>query len=627
MSRHDGSAGGLRSRDSVRGLTRPAFELSGFGRAGAGADFAEHDKILADLASRALEPRRASDGGLLAGLNLDLPDVPTMNVFGDDEELLADARRCIADAEYSIASDLLDEYLQGSPAHQEARFLLAFCLYHLGEARFEDALRSLRPLRDEPMPTQLQDQVQELRRELRRLLAPGEYEAYAATAKKDPKAALARVGAFLELAPEEGRLAYLLALGHARLGEFEKALDAAERGAAEADTDRRQIAQLSRRLRVIVLQTIADPAAAAYKTRDPHRARALLARMDARWRESEPIRDFDRYLALVIEHGNPSVPPEPLLANERAEDLYSLIAERDVQRALGLMTRGGIEQAERLLDRLMAAVPRFALLNFVYAACLYRLGRRPDRAEACARAALRDPTLGQARDLLAAIHGWQEAVAVNPVVEEFLAITDTLRGRVSPRQLPVLRTRLAELERTLPGLRAAMRTADGQRALQELHAAISAWQTEIGKAEVVNALYDEYERIMTTAKGGLRDLRQADQLAASLDALGPRIAAARTAAGGTLDELATQVRARRAEIDKARTSIQVADLVRRFNDVSKLLAGGTGIEPAAYRAVGDYARPIGQEALRLRNSAGRTLDERDRQVLDQLIATIGRLWP
>jgi Tetratricopeptide repeat len=544
---------GLRRQGTASSLRKPAFDLSGMGRAG--ADFAEHDRILADLASHVVEPRHGPDTGLLAALSVNASAVVRMSVHEDVEDLLRDARTCAAERDYRIALDLLDEYLEGSPAHQEARFLRAFCLYSLGEPRYEEALRVLRPLRDEQTPTELRDRVRELRAELRRLLAPGEYKAYAAAAKRDPEAALRRLGEFLELVPEEGRLAKLLALGHARLGDFGRALEAAELGAAEADTERPQLAQLARRIRLILLQTIAAPAAAAYKAGDPYRARALLARIDQRWRSSGPVRDFERYLALVIEHGNPSVPPAPLLADDRADDLYSLIAELDVQDAVETMIRGGVDQAERQLARLLDAVPGFALLNFVYAICLYRLGRDPERAAACARAAQRDPSLGQARDLLAAIHEWQEGVVLDPVMQEFVAITDTLRGPVTPEQLPALRNRLAELERGIPALRAAVRTDEGRTAVEKLAAAVASWREQVGRANL---------------------------------------------------------------------GIQVADLARRLGGIPAALSGVR--TPAEMRAVAERARSIGQEARRLRDSAGGALGSRDRQLLDQIIATTGRLW-
>ncbi|WP_194891422.1 hypothetical protein [Catenulispora pinisilvae] len=635
MTPNDRPAGGLRKRDPVQGLHKPPFELTGLGR---GADTFDHDRILADLATNTIEQEGLPDGGYLVALAADALSKPSSLTIGaDGEDLIEDARADIAAGHFEIALALLEEYLGRFASHQEARFLRAYCLTHIAEPQYEQALRILRPLRDEVTPKELGERIRTLRRELRRRLTPGEYKAYADTAESDPRGALARAADFLELVPEDGKLNYLLAAGHARLGELDQALDAAERGVLEADSERQRIEDLASQLRLILLRPMAEPAARAFKSRNPQLALALLDGIEPRWRESGPIQDFERYLVLLIQHRNPPVPPAPLLPDDRADDLYSLIAENDVSRALALMDRGGLERAEQLLAALMTAVPGFRWLNFVYAILLYENGRRPEQAEACARVAMRDPTIAQARDLLEAIHAWQESIVINPVVEEFVAVLDALNDKPSARQLPRLRSRLVAVQAQIPALRKAVRTAEGKKAVEHLGTATGNWISELDKAEVVSAFFDEYERIMTPVVGGLKTVRDANQLATALDALGVRIRAARTGTGSTggsgkqdrahpLDELADRVEARRAEAGTARTTIEVSELVRRFNTLMAPLTSGSP-DARLFQAVAALAKPIGQEAVRLRNAAGRGLDSRDRQSLDQLIATIERLWP
>lgn len=630
MPQNDRPASGLRRRNSVQSLQKPVFEPTVLGRA---ADFAEHDRILADLASTAVEPESMPDDGLLVSLSADTLARPaTLTLGPDGEDLLDDARADIAGGHYEIALALLEEFLERRSSHQEARFLRAYCLARLKEPRYEEALRILRPLRDEDKPEDLAAQVGELRAELRRRLAPAEYKAYADAAERAPRAALDRVADFLELVPEDGKLSCLLVLGHARLGDLDTALDAAERGIAEADTDQQRLKELARRLLLIRLRAVVEPATRAFKARDPRTALALLGVIDVRWRSTAPVKDFERYLALVIEHANPAVPPAPLLPGDRAEDLYSLIAEADVNRALDLMDRGGLELTERMLASLMSVVPGFRWLNFVYAICLYRRGRHADLAERCARTATQDPTIAQAPDLLEAVHIWQEAIVINPVVDAFIAITDALADRAAPQRLPALRDQLVALEHRIPDLRAATRTAEGRKLVDDLGAAIGNWRAELDKAQVVNMFYDEYERVMSAAEGRLKTVGDVDRLAAALDALGARISAARprldTGKSGKdpLDELARRVQARRAEAAGVKTTIEVSELVRRFNELMAPILSGTP-NVHVYQRVGTAAKPLGQQALRLRNAAGGALDDQDRKLLDQLISTIGRLWP
>ncbi|WP_371663783.1 hypothetical protein [Streptomyces sp. NBC_00280] len=468
----------------VQALRTPAFELR---EARGHEDFADHDRRLEEIAREAA----AADTSL--GVQLLAPPVAALSelslYLGDDgEDLLEDARANVGNGEYPTALELLTEFLVTSPEHQEARYLRAFCLFHLGGRNRTQALRVLRPLRDEPLPEDLRTRVHELRRELRRLLTPVEITAYAETSRSDPEGALDRVDAFLELAPEEGTLSYLLAVGQARAGELEAALDTAERGAREADTDKERVAAYARRLRLVVLIPYAGRAVAAFKDGETRQARQELAAMDPRRRRAVVLDDFEAHLRLLVEHGDRTPYPEPRLSEERAEDLYTLLAESDTQRAAGLLATGRLEEAKRLMDNLLPLVPGFRWLNFLYAACLLRLGRDPDRAAACAETALRDRTLTQAPELLQAIRNWQEAAAINPVVKSYLDAMETVRGGVDEAQLTLLRSRLTVLQRRLPELRRAARSEVGRKVVRELDAAIVARLTEIEQAETTVAV-------------------------------------------------------------------------------------------------------------------------------------------
>ncbi|MDX3748397.1 tetratricopeptide repeat protein [Streptomyces sp. AK08-02] len=465
----------------VQTLRTPAFEL----REGRGhGDFADHDRRLEEIAREAAAADTSRTARLLA------PPVAALSelslYLGDDgEDLLEDARANVGNGEYRTALELLTEFLETSPEHQEARYLRAFCLFHLAGGNRTQALRVLRPLRDEPLPEDLRPRVSELRRELRRLLTPVEITAYAETSRSDPEGALERVEAFLELAPEEGSLSYLLAVGQARAGDTELALETAERGAREADTDKEGVAAYARRLRLVVLIPHAARAVAAFKDGEPRRARRELAAMDPHRRRAVVLDDFEAHLRLVDKHGDRTPYPEPRLSEDRAEDLYTLLAEADTQRAANLLAMGRVEGAKRLMENLLPLVPGFRWLNFLYAACLLSLGQDPDRAAVCAEIAQRDPTLAQAPELLRAIRDWQEAAVVNPVVKEYVDIMESVRGGVSEAaRLTTVRTRLTDLRRRLPQLRGRTRTEVGRQVVRQLDDAIV---ERLGEIELVAA--------------------------------------------------------------------------------------------------------------------------------------------
>uniref|UniRef100_A0AAU2VFG7 Tetratricopeptide repeat protein n=1 Tax=Streptomyces sp. NBC_00003 TaxID=2903608 RepID=A0AAU2VFG7_9ACTN len=610
----------------VQSLHAPAFEfteVSGHG------DFAEHDRRLEELAREAAASAASETALVLAPPVAALLEM-SLDLGSDDEDLLEDARANAAAQEYDLALELLDEYLGAHPEHQEGRYLRAYCLYHLdGQGQLE-ALRILRPLRETPPADEgLRDRIRDLRRELRRRLTPPEITAYTQSVRTDPRGALARVEAFLELAPEEGTLSYLLALGQARDGDLERALDTAERGAAQADVDGEQVAALARRLRLALLAPHAAPAVSAFKTGDLDRARRELARMDLRWRRSVVVDDFDAYLALLLGRADGrAAPPAPRLPADRTEDLYSLIADADGQRAADLMRAGHAEQAERLLAHVLALVPGFPWLNFLYAACLYRLLRDPDRAAACAEIALRDPTLTQARQLLETIKSWQEASLVNPVVDAYVAAMESVRGGVSVERLAALRLRLVDLERIIPTLSAAVHSEEGAQIVRDLGQAIGQRLVEIADAMTVGGLYEKYDRLMSTVKGGISSAHDADRLGQALDGIAAEIKSVRKAAGkGTgdqLDELAALVSSRRAEVEKVKAGIEVSALVRRFNELAEQQSESLARLRADPYTVRSRLSGILEDARRLRRGAKRTLDTRDQTLLDELIATISR---
>ncbi|GAA2462959.1 hypothetical protein ACFPFX_25385 [Streptomyces mauvecolor] len=610
----------------VQSLHAPAFEFTEVTGHG---DFAEHDRRLEELAREAAAAAASETALVLAPPLADAGGM-SLDLGSGDEDLLEDARANATAQEYDLALELLGEYLGAHPEHQEGRYLRAYCLYHLDGPGQLEALRVLRPLRDEPLADDgLRDRIRDLRRELRRRLTPPEVTAYTQSMRTDPRGALARVEAFLELAPEEGTLSYLLALGQARGGDLERALDTAERGAAQADADGDQVAAFARRLRLALLTPHAAPAVSAFKTGDLDRARRELARMDPRWRRSVVVDDFDAYLALL--HGRTdrrAAPPAPRLPADRTEDLYSLIADADGQHAAELMRAGRAEQAERLLAQVLALVPRFPWINFLYAACLYRLLRDPDRAAACAETALRDPTLTQARELLETIRSWQEATLVNPVVDEYVAAMESVRGGVSVERLGALRQRLVALEHVLPSLSSSVRSETGAQIVRELGQAVGQRLVEVTDAIVVGGLYEKYDRLMSSVKGGISDARDADRLGHALDGIAAEIKsvrkAARKGAGDQLDELAALVVSRRSEVEKVKTGIQVSALVRRFNELAEQQS-----EPLARLRADPYTvrsrlGGILEDARRLRRDAKRTLDSRDQTLLDELISTISR---
>lgn len=492
----------LREIRQDMGLRVPSFRLA---KPSGQQDFAaEHERNLEELTRRKLAEGAARDDTALV-IPVDSLAEISLVIAGDGADLLDDARANIVAENHELAAEQLAEYLQLDPGHQEALYLRAYCLYRLdGPGQSREALAILRPLRDQQADAGLQDKVRELRHRLRRRLTPGEAAAYARAARADLRGAQDRIRAYLELAPEEGALSYLLAVGQALSGDLEQALDTATRGAREADTDRQQLARLARRLDFALVRQLAGPAVSALKAGDVRLARRKLSAAAARRQGSVLLGDFDSYLALLAAGPARKPPPAPRVPADRAEDLHSLIAASDCEQAAELLAAGRADQAERLLSPVLALVPRFPLVNFLYAACLFLLQRKPDRAHACAAIAQQDPGISQAAELLRAIESWQEALVIGPALEEYVAVMESVRDGASRTGLSALQTRLTALKGRMPQLREAARTEQGREVLVLLGGAIDRQLADAARAVQLTELVARFNQLAAqrTFSGG-----------------------------------------------------------------------------------------------------------------------------
>jgi hypothetical protein len=491
----DGRAYGFAElRPPEQQLRLPAFELNAATRAG---DLAGFDRRMDELASRTAAA--ASETALVLESPVLLSAELALMLGDDGTDLLADARANVADGQYELALEQLDEYLEIAPDHAEARYLRAYCRYRQGGDGQLEALRILRPLRDQTLQDGLGADVAQLRTELLRLLTPAEIAAFLDTVRTSRDRALARLTEYIELAPEEGLPPYLVAGIQARSGDLEAAYRTATSGAATARHEREPVAALARWLEVALVTPLAAPAVAAFKARDYQLARRELRGIGAPWCDAVVVRDFDSYLAVLRERPPGGPLPAPAGPAARVGALYTLIAETDAQQVLALLDAGLASQAGLAAARALQHVPFFPWLNFLYAASLYLQGTSQDRAAKAAEIAVRDPSITQAGELLAAIRLQQDSALLGPVLKEFTAAMEVLRGLSGGQELDILRTLLTGLQRRLRELGVAMLTQEGAQTVSTLSQSVDARLAEIhevsavmGITLAVNALVSRY---------------------------------------------------------------------------------------------------------------------------------------
>ncbi|GAA2785391.1 hypothetical protein [Nonomuraea dietziae] len=564
----------------------------------------------AELDSKVSElRRRMAEEGRGEGLRIKLADQSVADlslvIESEEEGLLQDARVNVASGSYDLALELLDELLELAPRHQEGRYLTACCHYGKGGDGLRHALRLLRPLRDEPLAEELAEQVRQLRAELRRVLTPSEVIEFAALAQADRGAATARMREFIELAPEEGSCYQVLAISLASTGAAEEALAVVEGGLAVAEQDRAPVEALARRLRIMLLRPRAAAALDAFKTGGYERALAELRRLEPRWRGLPVARDLDDYLAELAATGRLAAPKVPF---DRAEDLYSLIAEQEASIALTLLNEGRMEQAEPLLTAALGYVPLFPWMNFLYALCLYLRGGDTVRSGRAVEIALRDPTIAQAAELRQAIMAQREAQLINPLVLRFNAILEHVPAEGhTAESLDQMAQRLRALGEEVPGLHQRMLTPAGEATLERLSEAVRTNLIDVLELMEFAQLSEEFGQIMSQARGV-----PGSRLRARLSALDGKVRRrARDADVGRkhFDDLTAAIR-------QAMAALGEQDLVVRFNALFE------GRPPDRWR-LSQELDAIASEIPGVRSSANpdtvRRLDD-----LDQAIRRIKR---
>jgi DNA-directed RNA polymerase specialized sigma24 family protein len=173
-----------------------------------------------------------------------------------------------------------------------------------------------------------------------------------------------------------------------------------------------------------------------------------------------------------------------------------------------------------------------------------------------------------------------DSIAIKPAVNELTTAMESVRGGgASVEQLDALGKQLELLQSRLPTLRGVAVTPTGAQTVRDL-GVIERQLAQLADVVVVGRLYEKYDRIMTMAKGGLSTTGQADQLATTLDDLAREIEKTRKRLpnedeSDKLAELASHVSDRRAALKQITTSLEVAELVQRFNRLAEELQRST----------------------------------------------------
>jgi tetratricopeptide (TPR) repeat protein len=475
-------------------LQLPDLSALAFGGSG---DLGDHFRRLDEITRRRADQKAAPSTLLLPDF-VTLAAEDSLDLGEEGEDLLEDARANIARGEYALAVEQLTEFLELSPGHPQARYLQAYCHYRLDDlmTALKITLPMLRARLDDPV---VRKGVLGLRATVCDVLTPQEIGIFFDTRHRDPRAADDRLQRFIEVAPEETEPPYLLALMLAIDGDFTSAYRTAQNAVDQADGEVDHLRALADALAVRAVRPMASDAVQALTDGAYRRARQALTRLDRQWRETEPLRDLDRFLADLVRTGHsPAKPlPAPKIPADRTMRLYVLIADEYRQEALDLVADQRWADAERVLARILHLVPTYPPPNYVYAFCLLAQGKEPERAIAAAEIAADDPTLPDARMLLRAVKQMREVLTINAAYEEHNNAVRAVGSPPTRQQLIVLRSAMEQLRHRIPKLGTIATNRQSAKRVRELDQAATRQLEEVDRAIAnleVSDLADRFNR-------------------------------------------------------------------------------------------------------------------------------------
>ena len=381
-------------------------------------------------------------GGIKLGAAVDFGLASSLGIAESGAaKLLKEARELIDAQQYHRALPTLDEALREYPAEHEAAYLKGVCFNALN--RFEEALRAIAPLRNNPtVKNRLATRVRALREDVRgKLMDPVFTEFMVLLQAGQLERATARFRDLAALDPEFWYCQYLLSGILMMLGRLEESFAAAQAGFDVCvGPERETLAGLRNNLVVKLAKQKLGPACTLYKTGKYGQARALLRGLDARVQAASLCVTFASYLDELEAKRRGPADVEPPGLPDAVEELYWFLLENELSEVKTLIHQEKHERAEQVLRASHGYAPRFPFINFLYGTCLYRrLGRQFDAAT--------PPSLDEAIATLESANSLLRAAVADPEITG------------APRQLEMVEETLQQLRETRVELHARMEAA------------------------------------------------------------------------------------------------------------------------------------------------------------------------
>ncbi len=407
---------------------------------------------------------------------------------------LREAQALITAGKYPEAIALLNRTLRESPGHPEAIYLLAYCQVNLNELR--PALLTLRPLHKVQLEPWLTPKIQALKARIRNnMMLPVLLENLFALRQKKYDTAISKLMPLIQLDPD-AEIYHLLFSGTLMLANrLDQALRAVETGIQDCAPAE---AVLLQGLKVQIMDRYAakqlEPARDLVKKGQLARARDKVRSLSTELRRTKLCQQFEKYLdemergARLLGSGQRNAALMVVASTyQEMETFHFFLVSNELLEVKQLMKKEKYQDAEKVLARVIAWVPRFPFANFLYAGCtvsrLFQLTSsrkrlQPDELHAMLELAHThatigavDPDIEDAKELVKVIEQAltteRESRLISKLVQEFQAImAGAKKGIRSVDQLNDAFGRMSRLRQEIRDARSQIQSSNGLQTLK-----------------------------------------------------------------------------------------------------------------------------------------------------------------
>ena len=455
------------------------------------------------------------------------------------ERAMRDAREFIDKSKYNQAAAALDRALQIKSGNAEALYLSGYCYFMLEQP--EQALVTLLPLKNMKLAAALAKEVTTLKEKIRgQMLFKVVILNIILIRGNKFEQAIQHMNQVIQIDPDCEIYHFLLGGSLMNAGQLDRARAAIQVGIQSCGAANSEMLQ-NLKGQVMDRQVAAQlaPARDFVKRGQHDKARDKIRALPADLRQTILVKNFETYLGEMGNNGNLSYGSKarvltPTVKYKTMDDFHFFLVGSEIKSASDLMQKGKFQDAEKILENVVALAPRFPFGHYLYANCvLDRLmqrtqarGGKPSAedvesmiktANEHARFGSVDTEIKGAQTLVDVTGNFlttiKDSKSFNELAAKFQAIMNGVKkGIKTPQQLKDVHAQISQLRDEVSRGAKSASTSDSKKNFDDLYAAVDrnfqqlqTMKLELEETEAVNNLSAQFMARMEAIKrrGGL----------------------------------------------------------------------------------------------------------------------------